>query len=483
VDVLVVTEGKADADPRTVNVLHSIRQMASSIELVELQTMRPSLRKVWMHGFTSNIETSHASDLSCSRTWAPRSQAVSAIVRTLNELFGEHIGNQFLLIMKTGNPDEAYYLNKCAVAFLGLQKLLETWTESSKEFVIVTEDFPSALAASVLLHSTDVSHCYDAHELFLESLELLHEDLSEIFTDLIALFEKFVWATSSLVATVSPGLAQYISKHADDRAVFSVPNYVPLGIQRPTIPDSPSSPTKLRCCYFGGAAPHRNVDVLVSNWPKDSGMPSLDLYVPSSKFAKNIRNLANDNCNVTVHNAVPHEEMIPNMENFDIGIIPYNYPYPYSHSSPNKLGEYIAAGIGVVAHPQDFTSVSILKHGLGAVCDFTIPEAISNTLEVASNGLTVADWKRNSKRSFVNDLNWERGSVLFFKEMQELIEMQFSSTYSSEAAQSFGLLSRVVMTVECLLEVCRPFLIKTYSQIRDTGLDRLISKKLLRRIS
>jgi hypothetical protein len=108
--------------------------------------------------------------------------------------------------------------------------------------------------------------------------------------------------------------------------------------------------------------------------------------------------------------------MVSVLRSYDVGILPYNYPYPYSHASPNKFGEYIAAGLVVLASNQPFVASQINQFGVGRVFDWNNENEFLMGVYGLSRGDNLKVFKSNVDKAAMNFLNWEAAgnSVLQF---------------------------------------------------------------------
>jgi hypothetical protein len=99
--------------------------------------------------------------------------------------------------------------------------------------------------------------------------------------------------------------------------------------------------------------------------------------------------------------------MIDTLSSYDIGILPYKYRYPYSHASPNKFGDYLAAGLPVLANNQEFVTEVVLSHEVGRVFDWSVDGSFeSGVLGLADRAL-LDSLQQNVLVHTSESLNWD----------------------------------------------------------------------------
>jgi glycosyltransferase involved in cell wall biosynthesis len=380
------------------------------------------------------------------------------------------------------NTPESFLVNRLALSFASLQNYLSMQTSTEHQRVILAEDFPSAMAALLLDSRFGSSIVYDAHEMYVEAINLMNPGVTDEFLQLLRISEARVWEKVDVLATVSPGIADIMSEAAGNREVLVIPNFA--SITRVVTPSRRGPEESTRFAFFGGAAPHRNVDVLAANWPSGPGEATLSLYMPRSSWADEVAKEADSNPNVSVCPPVAPGELVSEMSQYDFGVIPYAYPFPYNHASPNKFGEYLAAGLPILAHPQEFTASLIMNYQLGHVCDFTdatkLHTAIRNTCRIDREPL-----RSRVQVAFRGELNWEAVVISLVDAVRNLI---LGSRLGSPPAclipeTSVSKLSRAHVFFDYVLDTSRPLLTRLYRSGFSSALLRLVPSRLLRRVA
>lgn len=482
-NIVVVTTELFDSDPRTILLIDSLLQSQMQIGVLQIQSLRPRYTRAFDRDHGTILKVESRNELRIYRTWTSRSVAAKNLARELSKHVALFSAFTDSLKNSSFNATEAFLMNQFCLAFESLSSFL-TSSEGQEVSLVIAEDLPSAFAGILLAEEFGLTVCYDAHELYADAVNFFGAEVSEKFIDTLRATEREIWRQTNLIATVSSGLAQHISEHADNRTVLSVPNFSSLESQ--VLSTKQNEVIRPKYVYFGGVAPYRNVDVLVENWPFTNGAPTLSLYMPDTEWSRKIELAAEQNQNILICNPVPTSELIREMSLFDAGVIPYSYPPPYDWSSPNKFGEYIAAGLPVLAHPQPFTSQLIQKYGLGAICDMTSASELHNTLEMLDSD-RLAVLRRAVNKAFQTDLNWNCVSMPLIGEIKKLISVQqhFDRAARSRRGLEHKNLNLRVLNVfiDITLELLRPLFKSAWKLSQRIGVSRLIPNQFFKRIT
>lgn len=121
---------------------------------------------------------------------------------------------------------------------------------------------------------------------------------------------------------------------------------------------------------------------------------------------------------------MPWEEMMRYTMSCDAGLsLDTDTCINQRYSLPNKLFDYIAAGLPVVVSPLPEVSALVSRYGCGAVLDDVTPEAIARQLQRLADDRSLLHLLRQGAGKAREELNWENEKV---KE-QELIRIVIKS--------------------------------------------------------
>ncbi len=290
------------------------------------------------------------------------------------------------------------------IAALGLASTLDFPS------LVIANDLISAIAASAVWADDETKIIYDAQEVFVDMYRSSPADkMSKTEEDFWLNLETLVCSKVDQVVTVSPGIAElYSQRHSVVASV--VPNWVPLSHE---VSSSNKANPPIKFVYMGHAAPHRGLEDLIRKWDASMDQATLDLFIPERPYTQSLRELIEkcvskkSHLKITLNPPVPSDEMIETLAGFDVGIIPYDHPYPYSHCSPNKLGQYLAAGLAIVSNELPFVQQTIESARCGEVFKWSELGSFEKVVHDICNNSDLSELKANSQSAFHESFNWD----------------------------------------------------------------------------
>ncbi|MZP29500.1 glycosyltransferase [Heliobacterium undosum] len=219
--------------------------------------------------------------------------------------------------------------------------------------VLHAHDLNTLPAAWVLKQFRRCAHVvYDSHELWVEQ----NPAWPDWFKKIQGQLERLLLRSVSSVITVNEGIRKELRRrypHLPECHVLE--NYVPLEREvRPTGTPGPEKTTgnPLRVLYHGGYLPGRGLEVVLEAAERLRGM-EIDFYFRGyGPLEQSMKAFIERNALPRVHMlpAIKMKELVREARHFDVGIVPY---LPNCRNSelalPNKLFEYMAAGLAVVS--------------------------------------------------------------------------------------------------------------------------------------
>ena len=239
---------------------------------------------------------------------------------------------------------------------------------------------------------------YDAHELFTEMANRWVRLKRRAWVRL----ERRLIRRADLVITVNEFIAAELARR------YGIPDpLVVLNCPDPPPDFDPTAPHDLIREHLG--LPHNRKVVLYQGWMSEGrGLEDLVRAAPLlacdavvvfmgyGNYQKVLERLASAEGGGRVHflPAVPQRELLAYCASADVGVIPYqavdlnNY-----YTSPNKLFDFIQAGVPIVASDLPFLRKVVMGHGLGVVADLTNPRsyasAINSILTLPDGGASI----------------------------------------------------------------------------------------------
>ncbi|MCO5171744.1 MAG: glycosyltransferase [Planctomycetes bacterium] len=266
-------------------------------------------------------------------------------------------------------------------------------------------DLDTLLAGVLAKRRTGARLVYDFHELYpLQHAEGVKTSVWRGYHE--ALERRLIGAADALV-TVNESLARHNARAYGVLAALPLLNVPVLQpAPRPTL--RPGAERVV--LYHGGYSPHRGLETLLEAARHLRGARLVMRGVGA--FEAELRRLAaraGVADRVTFAPPVPMTELVRSAQEADIGVIPYlpvcvnNY-----YSLPNKLFEYLMAGLAVVASDVPELRRAVLGHEVGAVYD----PRDARGLAAAIDGLVADDRRLEATRRAAFDaararFNWE----------------------------------------------------------------------------
>jgi glycosyltransferase involved in cell wall biosynthesis len=273
---------------------------------------------------------------------------------------------------------------------------------------------------------------FDAHELPLFQWPLSEMSISRrSLHELLTIFLRGAMPRCVKVITVSPPIGQELCKRyhlSDVVLVRNVPMYrvVPksdrlrqyLGV---------SSNVRI-ALYQGGLALNRSLDkliyaakfleqdiVVVLMGPgTGETLAQFEALIVSEGVADRVK----------IVPAIPYEELLDWTASADIGLIIYeaNYSLNVKMCLPNKLFEYLMAGLPILASSLDAVSDIIKTYDVGQIVSSLAPHDIAAAINMMlTDRDALARMRFNALEAAKNHLNWE-------KESQQIVHLyQFQS--------------------------------------------------------
>lgn len=213
---------------------------------------------------------------------------------------------------------------------------------------------------------------YDAHELESEKI-----GLSRILSILTLGVEKFLWPWVDALVVVSPSIASWYLTNVGSKEVEVILN-------SPVLPESSSGrenylrevfsiPKESKVfLYVGVFAEGRGLDLVVDAFNSPTVRSSV-VFLGYGAMAGKLKEIASASRNIFVHDAVPHESVVPIARSADFGLcFVENVSLSYYFSLPNKLFEYSFSGIPVLASEFPDIKTVIDTYHIGSYCSLDV---------------------------------------------------------------------------------------------------------------
>jgi glycosyltransferase involved in cell wall biosynthesis len=296
---------------------------------------------------------------------------------------------------------------------------------------VISADLDTLPAGVVLKRSFGVPLIYDAHEFWPDSNSRFEAADVEFWKCVEA--ELLPEVESAFI--VSPQLAAFATS-LYGKPFTAIPNCEPL---RPMPePDPSCRPADLAAdaCVFlfqGRFAPGRGLTLLLDAWPRTDpravlvlrgpdpgpGFPIKD-YVARSGLARR---------RIYLVPPVPEERLVAAARVADVGLLPYE---PSSinnrYSCPNKLSQYMAAGLPVLHNRLDYVREVVAAAGCGREADFANTADLVNAVNELCADATLRKALGVAARQYHEErFHWQAVSVGLYRDLARLVASRATS--------------------------------------------------------
>jgi glycosyltransferase involved in cell wall biosynthesis len=280
---------------------------------------------------------------------------------------------------------------------------------------------------------------YDAHELpLVDPYHTRHRFVWSISARLL----RFMLRRCSAIITVSPPIiGELQQRYGGPRArlVRSIPPY-----------QSPSPTGRLRehlglaadagvALYQGNLQEDRRLDILIRAAHDLDPRHRIVLMGQDNMHGKLQDFIAQEGVGdrVTILPAVPYAELLEWTASADIGLVIFaaDYSPTIRYCLPNKLFEYVLAGVPVLSAPLEAVAEVVRAHDLGIVLSSVEPSAVGAAINAMLDDKTaLARMRLNALAAARNELNWESESRRLIEIYAESIRTTRSGRHRLAAA-------------------------------------------------
>ncbi len=215
--------------------------------------------------------------------------------------------------------------------------------------------------------------------------------------------------------TVCQGLADEYQKNFGFSSTL-VTNATPAWDLQPRPVHNP-----VRLVHHGNANAARGIDWMIEAFMATTAEATFDLYLqdPHLRQIPRLRELAGSDDRVRVHEAVPYHQLLPLLNEFDVGlstILPNTFNL--KHALPNKIFDYVQARLGIITGPSPEMARLVKDYDLGVV----LPDFDRASLAAAIDSLDAERilWWKNNADGAAEELSAEKQEVGWTEPIEEL---------------------------------------------------------------
>jgi len=248
---------------------------------------------------------------------------------------------------------------------------------------------------------------YDSHELWTEM-----SGINYFVKNRYSKIEKEYFQSIDHVITVSPSIIEEFKKRYNSEIPTTLVRNMPLKSKNANeiILTEPND-NEIKIVYSGFYIKGRGIEFILDSAVKFPD--NIKMYLLVQNDPNVIQELKDKVCKlklegrVFIKGFVPQEEVIKELSKYDIGILPY---LPVSLNNlyclPNKLFQYLSAGICVVSNNLPDVKDILMTHNCGLTYDETT-NLVNVLYDLSENPSKLYKYKKNAKNIIENTLNWD----------------------------------------------------------------------------
>lgn len=293
--------------------------------------------------------------------------------------------------------------------------LFKHWRKHRESFDVVHCNDLDTLAFGVVMKKlVGARLVYDAHEFYPFSFP----SMPGWGEKMLSVWEKRLIRNADSVITVSPPIAEAIAQYYSLASIEVIPNASPLLQDDGEVPETDMSliaKDRAKFLYQGNFAAGRGIQELIQAWQGiDAAEAVLFLRGPDNHVVAECRELARKfgllDTSVYFLPPVAPDQLIKSAREADVGIISYR-PISINNklACPNKLGEYMQAGIAILSNKLVFVEKTLTEAASGIVYDSTNPQTF---VDSANRLITDTDWRaslgKNGRHYALSHYHWEK---------------------------------------------------------------------------
>ena len=288
---------------------------------------------------------------------------------------------------------EIYRVRRAGPPIPGLRFLVHEWRlarrlRALRPSVLHAHDTNALVPVAMTAARLRIPYVYDAHDLWLgrprRERGRVYFALSQAYYTLV---ERVLVPRAAVTLTVSPPIAEHLRRRYRLGAVRLVPNYPEVSgpiVARPLseLPGAEGiAPGRPVVLYLGGLMAGRGLEPLVE---AAAQMPEVQLVLLGDGVEEGRlrERAARHGATLFLLPPVPPDQVEMYAASADVGVSPIvpsclNYRY----SLPNKLFQYMVAGIPVVASDLPQVREVVEASGAGVVVDTSRPAAVADAIK------------------------------------------------------------------------------------------------------
>jgi glycosyltransferase involved in cell wall biosynthesis len=303
---------------------------------------------------------------------------------------------------------------------LAHQRRLEARLVATRPQILHAHDSDALVPVSRAASRLHVPFVLDAHELWLGRQPRGRGRLYRgLFRAYYGLIERRHVPLAAAIVTVSPVIARHLEQRYGVEDVALVPNYPELEPPRTIELRDLSGGERIPrgatiVLHVGSAMPGRGVEQLVKAM-RDVPEAHLVLLGPGPAGEELLRNGAEFGLGERMHAIPPVStaDVVAAASSATVGVAPIIPDTPNNAASmPNKLFQYLAAGLAVVVSDLPQLREVVEESGTGTAVDTSDPARLGRAIaSILADGPRLASMRASARAAVEERYNWDRAAA------------------------------------------------------------------------
>jgi glycosyltransferase involved in cell wall biosynthesis len=289
----------------------------------------------------------------------------------------------------------------------GLQKIKKTKVDQDSTYLV--NDLDTLLLSVFLKRKYGGYITYDMHEFwpyqYIERLDFMYW------------YEKYLIKYVDSFITVSTPLLKCIKEEYQiHKDFYMIPNCSPLEIDHVSDPTDRLKKEEIIFIFQGSFSKERGLEFMLNCWTDESINPNCILWIrgPFGEYRDGLIDLAKSldlfNRKVFFKDSANEADLIIKAREGHVGVIPYE---PVSinnkYCCPNKLSQYMQAGVAVLHNDLDFVNEIVAKAQCGKMYSSTSKQSFVEAVNfLAEDKARLAQYMMNAQEFAIKEYSWEK---------------------------------------------------------------------------
>lgn len=277
--------------------------------------------------------------------------------------------------------------------------------------LVHAHDFTALPIGYLLSRFKSVPLIYDTHELWSESE---HEDYPELMLRLAYRIERYLAKRADRIVTVSNSINTFLQryfKNSKITTIRNIPSYT-FSHQSNILRERFSIPADIPIFIYQGAiSKARGVDLILEAVKRIRYDEFRFLFLGSGPYLKEIEHIVHEydmKSKVILSEAVHQNELLAYLSSGDIGVHAIsNTCLNHAYCLPNKLFEYIHAGLGVLCTDLKEMSHLVQEYGIGMLFEDRNPDDLALKLRCLIEHRDQMNRYKSNSRQLRKFLTWD----------------------------------------------------------------------------